>query len=453
MADVFVREHKFNKEGTEYNNIYRVTKAKAVETESGESVETKLAAAAEHIADTSNPHNVTADQVGADVQGSAASALADAKKYTDQKIADIPTPDVSGQIETHNTSGTAHADIRAALDGKENAGAASAVQAKLEAHTKDKTNPHGVTATQVPYTPTADGVIKDTNVQKAIESLQAADAATNEALATHKEDTTNPHKTTAAQVGARPDTWMPTAAEVGARPSTWTPSAADVGAVPTDRKVNNKPLSADVTLTAGDVGADAAGAATTALNDAKKYADQKVIDMVTAPAGGTMEMAGGIGAGPYTFEFTPDEDGALTALDVAYENGTSGMKATNVQAAVDELHETVQNAGGKPKSALVTLSVAGWDASAKTQSVAVPGVLADESKQLILPMPATANQNAYAAAGIACTAQAANSLTFTAQTVPTEAIKVYVVVQDVTPPPPPPKNLRRGVGLDIWWPN
>ena len=451
MADVFVREHKFNKEGTEYNNIYRVTKAKAVETESGESVETKLAAAAEHIADTSNPHNVTADQVGADVQGSAASALADAKKYTDQKIADIPTPDVSGQIETHNTSGTAHADIRAALDGKENAGAASAVQAKLDAHTKDKANPHGVTAMQVPYTPTADGAIKDTNVQKAIESLQAADAATNEALATHKGDTTNPHKTTAAQVGARPDTWMPTAAEVGARPSTWTPSAADVGAVPTDRKVNNKPLSADVTLTAGDVGADAAGAATTALDDAKKYADQKVIDMVTAPAGGTMEMAGGIGAGPYTFEFTPDEDGALTALDVAYENGTSGMKATNVQAAVDELHETVQNAGGKPKSALVTLSVAGWDASAKTQSVAVPGVLADESKQLILPMPATANQNAYAAAGIACTAQAANSLTFTAQTVPTEAIKVYVVVQDVTPPPA--KNLRRGVGLDIWWPN
>lgn len=32
-------------------------------------------------------------------------------------------------------------------------------------------------------------------------------------------------------------------------------SAADVGAVPTTRKINNKPLSADVTLTAADVGA------------------------------------------------------------------------------------------------------------------------------------------------------------------------------------------------------
>lgn len=36
---------------------------------------------------------------------------------------------------------------------------------------------------------------------------------------------------TAADVGARPSTWMPTAADVGARPNTWTPSAADVGAL------------------------------------------------------------------------------------------------------------------------------------------------------------------------------------------------------------------------------
>ena len=41
---------------------------------------------------------------------------------------------------------------------------------------------------------------------------------------------------TAADVGARPDTWMPTAAEVGARSSTWTPTAADVGAVPAAAK-------------------------------------------------------------------------------------------------------------------------------------------------------------------------------------------------------------------------
>lgn len=71
----------------------------------------------------------------------------------------------------------------------------------------------------------------------------------------HSQTTGNPHGTTAAEVGARPDTWMPSAADVGARPSTWTPSASDVGAVPTTRKVNGKALSADVSLSASDVGA------------------------------------------------------------------------------------------------------------------------------------------------------------------------------------------------------
>jgi hypothetical protein len=45
------------------------------------------------------------------------------------------------------------------------------------------------------------------------------------------------------------------ASDVGARPSTWTPSCSDVGAVPTSQKVNNKPLSGNITLTADDVGA------------------------------------------------------------------------------------------------------------------------------------------------------------------------------------------------------
>ena len=48
----------------------------------------------------------------------------------------------------------------------------------------------------------------------------------------HSQTTGNPHNTTAADVGARPDTWMPSAADVGARPATWTPSASEVGAAP-----------------------------------------------------------------------------------------------------------------------------------------------------------------------------------------------------------------------------
>lgn len=38
--------------------------------------------------------------------------MASSKAYTNEQIAAIPTPDVSGQISTHNTSATAHTDIR-----------------------------------------------------------------------------------------------------------------------------------------------------------------------------------------------------------------------------------------------------------------------------------------------------------------------------------------------------
>ena len=68
-----------------------------------------------HVADKQNPHATTAEQVGADPKGSAAQALTDAKSYTDQKISEIPTPDVSAQIAEHNASGSAHQDIRALI--------------------------------------------------------------------------------------------------------------------------------------------------------------------------------------------------------------------------------------------------------------------------------------------------------------------------------------------------
>lgn len=181
----------------------------------------------------------------------------------------------------------------------------------------------------------------------------------------HSQTTGNPHNTTAADVGARPDTWTPTASEVGAvptsrtvngkalsqnitlsasdvgaRPSTWTPTAADVGAVPTSRTINGKALSSNITLTADDV-----------------------------------------------------------------------------------------NAASPPSSTTVTLTTSGW--SSNTQTVTVSGVSADETAQLIMPVPALASQTAYYEAGILVTGQAANSLTFTCSTVPSSNLTVYVVMQEV----------------------
>ncbi len=83
-----------------------------------------------------------------------------------------------------------------------------------------------------------------------------------------------------------------------------------------------------------------------------------------------------------------------------------------------------------PTSVTVTLTASGW--SSNTQTVTVSGVVASETAQLITPTPAIASQSAYYEAGIMCTGQAANSLTFTCQTVPTSNLTVYVVIQPLS---------------------
>ena len=89
-------------------------------------------------------------------------------------------------------------------------------------------------------------------------------------------------------------------------------------------------------------------------------------------------------------------------------------------------------AAEKPKAVSVTLTVAGWDSSTKKQTVTVPGVLADTSKQVIWVTQTTeAAIDAYLEAGIVPVAQAANAVTLRADTVPTADITVNIVVQEV----------------------
>lgn len=84
----------------------------------------------------------------------------------------------------------------------------------------------------------------------------------------------------------------------------------------------------------------------------------------------------------------------------------------------------------KPALRTSTLTPSGW--SSNTQTVTVSGVSASETAQLITPTPAIASQSAYYEAGIMCTGQAANSLTFTCQTAPTSNLTVYVVIQPLS---------------------
>lgn len=84
---------------------------------------------------------------------------------------------------------------------------------------------------------------------------------------------------------------------------------------------------------------------------------------------------------------------------------------------------------GVSKYITITLTSNGW--SGLTQTVSAPGVLADETKQAIISIPAIVNQADYNSAGIICTNQGANSLTYTAQKKPSTNLTVYVVLLNV----------------------
>lgn len=112
---------------------------------------------------------------------------------------------------------------------------------------------------------------------------------------------------------------------------------------------------------------------------------------------------------------------SIDATNITVSNVGSGDTAVPNKAYVDAL---------KPTLATATLTTSGW--SSNTQTVTVSGVSATETAQLITPTPAIASQTAYYEAGIMCTGQAANSLTFTCQTVPTSNLTVYVVIQPLS---------------------
>lgn len=105
----------------------------------------------------------------------------------------------------------------------------------------------------------------------------------------------------------------------------------------------------------------------------------------------------------------------------------------------------------KPSACLVTLKASGWDASAKTQTVTVSGVSADEASCMIIPMPAVANQSAYNDAGVNAVGQSADGVTFGCDSVPSVDLKVWVTwesVRDKTPVPLAVKGQILSMDLD-----
>ena len=82
-----------------------------------------------HLVDKNNPHQVTAEQIGADARGSAAA--------------------VQTKLDTHTANKNNPHQVTAEQIGADASGSAAAVQTKLDTHTANKNNPHQVTAEQI----------------------------------------------------------------------------------------------------------------------------------------------------------------------------------------------------------------------------------------------------------------------------------------------------------------
>jgi len=140
-----------------------------------------------------------------------------------------------------------------------------------------------------------------------------------------------------------------TAAEVGARPDTWTPSASDVGAQPT--------ITASGMLKGDGLGGVSAATAgtdyQTPLVAGTDYATPAQIPAVPDPSDAAPQDLGTAAAGSSGDYSREDHVHNLPdAEDIPYDNTGSGLSATDVQAAIDEVARG--GGGGGPSPATAT---------------------------------------------------------------------------------------------------
>lgn len=166
-----------------------------------------------------------------------------------------------------------------------------------------------------------------------------------------------------------------------------------------------------------------------------KIGGVKIGDGVEVAEDGTISVTPGLTQSEADERYLQLNSDAMITGDVTFKYGADfdGSKITSVGTPVngsDGANKAYVDSKAPLPPVTLTLTTSGW--SSNTQTVTVSGVSATETAQLITPTPAIASQSAYYEAGIMCTGQAANSLTFTCQTVPTSNLTVYVVIQPLS---------------------
>ena len=293
---------------------------------------------ADHIADKGNPHEVTKAQVGLD-------QVANERQYSAQNPPPIPTPVEVGAIpatEKGSAGGVAELDANGMVPS-----------AQLPSYVDDVLE--YASQSVFPATGESGKIYVALDTGRTYRWGGSAYTEISESLALGETSSTayrgdrgktaydhsqitggNPHNVTAAEVGARPDDWTPSAADVGARPDDWMPTKADVGLgnVENERQYSaQNPPPYPVTSVNGSTGAVSLDAA-----DVGARPDNWVPDAEDVPYDNT-----GSGLMASDVQSAIDEiaqgggGGGTAASAVSYDNTGSGMSATNVQDAIDEV--------------------------------------------------------------------------------------------------------------------
>lgn len=125
-------------------------------------------------------------------------------------------------------------------------------------------------------------------------------------------------------------------------------------------------------------------------------------------------------------QFTAPQGPKGDTGDQAVITATGLLKGTGsevVTAVAGEDYQTPLSAGSVSMAMAVELPVSGWNRNQIT--VSVTGVTVNNN---VIVAPANSSREVYLAANIRCTGQGINTLTFTADNIPTQSVVVNVLV-------------------------
>lgn len=227
-----------------------------------------------HTSNTSNPHSVTAAQIGAATSSHTHGNITNDGKVGSTSGYSVYTttggavtagslstsdPTASGTSTTFIATASQDAKGKMTLTKSSVPTASSSVAGitTVGASGGAAAYSHGTHVTYSTTAPVMDGTASVGSASTVSRSDHVHPTDTSRAsasdLSSHTGNTNNPHSVTAAQIGAATSSDL--SSHVGNTSNPHSVTAAQVGAVPTSRTINDKALTSDISLTAADIGA------------------------------------------------------------------------------------------------------------------------------------------------------------------------------------------------------